>query len=173
MARVLVDHIKLDGDWCECGRQWISFEVSLLNLTKRGCRPQCLSCVCRQTPLIAKTTRRDAMAIRYHYAELHGTRDSHQIWEQQKQEEKPSSLKAVKANCEREEWICISIGTCFSVPGPHTIQPHQIRLEARAAAAAAAPSSDDVCIIVTDGPPFSVLCYFKWQGCFQLSRFYV
>lgn len=83
-----------------------------------------------------------------------------------------TTLTAVKANCEREEWICVSIGTCFSVPGPHTIQPHQIRLEA-AAAAAAAPSSDDVCVIVTDGPPFSVLCYFKWQGCFQLSRFYV
>lgn len=83
-----------------------------------------------------------------------------------------TTLTAVKANCEREEWICVSIGTCFSVPGPHTIQPHQIRLEA-AAAATAAPSSDDVCVIVTDGPPFSVLCYFKWQGCFQLSRFYV
>lgn len=165
MARVLVDHIRPDGDWCECGRQWISFEVSLLNLTKRGCRPQCLSCVCRQTPLIAQTTTR-----------CHGHTIS-LCWTPRHKREPPeagggSTLTAVKANCEREEWICVSIGTCFSVPGPHTIQPHQIRLEA-AVAAAVAPSSDDVCVIVTDGPPFSVLCYFKWQGCFQLSRFYV
>lgn len=130
MARVLVDHIKSDGDWCECGRQWISFEVSLLNLTKRGCRPQCLSCVCRQTPLIAQTTtRRDAMAIRYRYSELHGTRDSHQIWEQQRQQEEEPLWQQLRQIAREKNGSAFPLGRAFRFRG-HT-QSSLTKLDSR------------------------------------------